>query len=83
MTDLSSTYSALEAALRERLEVIADREHCQHDPAGHLARLQSASERVVALGKEIAGNADPRLMHFLERCSYDKALAFLLEARRG
>jgi hypothetical protein len=68
---------ALAAALRERIAVIADREHYQRDPAGHLERLQAASTAIVDLQKQLPKGTDPQLAHYLQRCSYDKALAFL------
>ncbi len=68
---------ALTAALRERLAVIADRASYTRDPQAHLARLQGVSERIAALGGNLPPPVDPRLAHYLERCSYDKALAFL------
>ena len=72
-----SVYSALANALRERLAAVADRDHYQRDPAGHLERLQTISATIGALQAQLPAGADPRLAHFLERCSYDKALAFL------
>jgi len=68
---------SLAAALRERLAVIADREWYARDPAGHLDRLRTVSEQIDALQKQLPPPVDPRLAHFLERGSYDKALAFL------
>ncbi len=67
-------------ALRARLAVIADRDFYQRDPQAHLQRLQAASEEIAALQKELPAPTDPRLAPYLERCSYDKALAFLEEA---
>lgn len=64
-------------ALRERRAVIADREFYARDPAGHLARLQEVSQRITVLAAELPRPVDPQLAHFLERCSFDKALAFL------
>ncbi len=77
MSESPSSYRDLAEALRERLAVIRDREWFQRDPAGHLERLQSISGRVATLGAGLPAPVDPRLAHFLERCSYDKALAFL------
>lgn len=76
----STIQQDLAAALRERLAVIGDREWYARDSAGHLERLRAVSERIAQLQKELPQPVDPRLAHFLERCSYDKALA-LLEAR--
>ena len=80
MTSAPSVYRDLAAALRERLLVIADREHYQHDPAGHLERLKAVAARIDALREQLPAGHDPQLAHYLQRCSYDKALAFL-EAR--
>ncbi len=71
---------SLVAALRERLAVIADREWYARDPAGHLERLRTVSEQIAALQQQLPPPVDPQLRHYFERCSYDKALAFL-EAR--
>jgi hypothetical protein len=67
----------LAEALRERLAVIADRAAYEQDPAAHLTRLQSASERIdraaAALPRPVPGD----LAHFLKGSSYQKALAWL------
>jgi hypothetical protein len=70
----------LAAALRRRKAIIADREFYARDPAGHLEQLKETSERITLLGQRLPAPVDPQLAHFLERCSFDKALAFL-EAR--
>ena len=70
-------YPALAVALRERLAVIADRELYQRDAATHLAKLQAVSERVAELQGQLPPPVDPQLAHYLQRCSYDKALAFI------
>ena len=83
----SSSPSALERelsdALRERLAVIADRAAYERDPQAHLEQLRSASERIVTLSAQLPRPVDPRLAHYLERCSYDKALAFLTGEPHG
>ncbi len=68
---------SLVAALRERLAVIADRAWYARDPAGHLDRLSTVSEQIVNLRQQLPPPVDPQLAHYLDRCSYDKALAFL------
>jgi hypothetical protein len=73
----SAPAERLAAALRERRAVIADRELYARDPAGHLARLQEVSGQITVLAAELPRPVDPQLAHFLERCSFDKALAFL------
>ena len=67
----------LAAALRARRAVIADRASYERDPQAHLVQLQSVSERITALAERLPEPVAPRLAHYLERCSYDKALAFL------
>ena len=70
-------YEELAAALRDRLSVIRDTAWRDRDPAGQLARLQQVSESIVDLQRRLPAPVDPRLAHFLERCSYDKALAWI------
>ena len=81
MIDSTDPLPELAAALHERLAVIADRAFYQRDPAAHLAALQAASARITALAVQLPPGTDPQFAHYLQRCSYDKALAFL-EARR-
>ncbi|MEP6672658.1 MAG: hypothetical protein ABJF10_26070 [Chthoniobacter sp.] len=68
---------SLATALRDRLAIIADRELFARDPADHLHRLRTVSEQILALQGQLPPPVDPQLAHFLERQSYDKALAFL------
>jgi hypothetical protein len=71
--------SALATALRERRRIVADREFYRRDPAAHLAQLQAVSEQIVRLGAGLPPPVPGELAHFLERCSYDKALAWIEE----
>lgn len=71
---------ALAEALRERRRLIADREFHARDEAGHLRQLAQVSARIVEFASALPSPVDPELAHFLQRCSYDKALAWL-EAR--
>lgn len=73
----SATSAALVSALRERLAVIADRKAYNQDPAAHLGRLQTASQKIVDLAAQLPPATNSQLMHYLQRCSYDKALTFL------
>ena len=66
----------LREALRERLAIIGDEESRRDEPA-HMARLQAISERIDKLAAASPRPIDPRLAHFLQRRSYDKALEFL------
>jgi hypothetical protein len=67
----------LAAALRERLAIIAD-DASRRNPETHTARLRAISERIDNLAAALPKPIDPRLAHFLERKSYDKALEFLI-----
>ena len=71
--------SDLAAALRERLEIIRD-EESRRDVPNHMAKLQAVSERIDAAQRALPPGANPRLKHFLENRSYDKALQFLEQA---
>lgn len=74
---VESVYTALASALRTRLAVIADHSFRDRDPAAHLQALQDASLRITELQKNLPPTAPPRLIHFLEGCSYQKALALI------
>lgn len=67
----------LASALRKRLEVIGDRALRESDPARHLEELRVASERIVELERRLPATVHPQLRHYFERCSYDKALAWI------
>ena len=66
----------LAEALRERLAVIRDEESRQ-DETKHIARLRTISEKIDKLHEELPRPVDPRLAHYLQRQSYDKALEYL------
>ncbi len=63
-------------ALRERLDLIAD-EDSRRDAPEHMQRLHQVSERISELATKLPTPVDPRLQHYLARCSYSKALEFL------
>jgi len=69
-------YSDLAQALRDRLQVIGDKS-LQNNPSAHLEKLRQASERIDALKAKLPANADPRLVHYLDRMSLSKALEFI------
>ena len=77
---MSSPADELAAALRRRRALIAD-EESRSDQERHLAKLQAVSEEIDRLGQQLRQPVDPQLTHFLQRCSYDKALDFLESAR--
>ena len=73
---MNSPQIDLAAALRARRELIADHASRQ-DAERHLEKLRAISEKIATLEKSLPQPVDPQLAHFLARCSYDKALAFL------
>jgi hypothetical protein len=75
--DQTSIYSQLADGLRARREVIGDHAWRDRDPASHLEKLKTVSEQILSLQSQIPAPLDPTLAHYLQRCSYDKALAFL------
>ena len=72
----------LESTLHERRRVIADHEWRDRDAASHLAALKDVSERISVLSARLGAAAPPRLRHFLDNCSFDKALT-LIEGEAG
>jgi hypothetical protein len=80
---MSSYYDDLAQALRTRIAVIGDRDLRDRDPAAQLARLQEVSERIEALKRQLPADASSQLAHFLERASFDKALAFIEAGQAG
>jgi hypothetical protein len=66
----------LAKALRERLAIIHD-EQSRRDEEKHIARLREVSEKIDKLQAALPQPIDPRLAHYLQRKSYDKALEYL------
>ncbi len=71
------TMNQLRHLLRARLDVISDHAFRDRDAAAHLARLREVSEAITVIHAHCKGTLAPRLAHYLERASYQKALAFL------
>jgi len=71
-------FSELAEALRERLAVIADRELYARDPAAHLEKLKAVSEKITQLGNALPRPLPGDFVHYLQRASYEKALAWLV-----
>lgn len=67
----------LESALRKRLDVVGDHHLRDHNPAAHLEALKAAHRELESQIASLPPGTDPRLLHFLERQSYEKAAAFL------
>ena len=78
INEMENALVDLAQALRERLTVIRD-EQSRRDEAKHIARLKAASERIDDLQARLSKPIDPRLTHYLQRKSYDKALELLEE----
>jgi hypothetical protein len=75
---MTTAENELATALRERRQIIAD-EDSRKAPAEHMKRLQEISSRIEFLCDALPRPIAPRLAHYLDRRSYDKALD-LLEA---
>jgi hypothetical protein len=75
---MENRFAELAAALRERLAIIGNAES-RRDPKQHVARLRAISEKIDQLQASLPQPIDPRLSHYLERRSYDKALEWLEE----
>jgi hypothetical protein len=73
---MENAVSDLAQALRERLAIIHD-EPSRRDEPKHIARLKAVSEKIDQLQAALPKPVDPRLVHYLERKSYDKALEYL------
>jgi hypothetical protein len=73
---MESALAELAQALRERLTVIRDGES-RRDHAKHIDRLRAVSEKIDRLQASLPPATDPRLKHYLDRKSYDKALEYL------
>ena len=71
----------LVAALRERLVIVGD-EKSRSDPDQHVKKLREVSEKIDMAQAALPQPIGPRLAHFLERRSYEKALE-LLEQRKS
>lgn len=69
----------LTGLLEERLRVIGDRELRERDPDAHLAKLRELSEAITTYHANHHSEIPPRLNHFLENCSYEKALDWARE----
>jgi len=59
--------------LRRRLETVGDAALRERDPAGQLALLREVSEAIAAFHERHRSALPPRLRHFLENASLDKA----------
>ena len=74
---MNEYYATLAEALRERLDVIADRQLREQNPTAHLTKLRLTSEHIERLKDNLPRDADPMLTHYLDRMSLSKALEFV------
>jgi hypothetical protein len=79
---MESALADLAQALRERLAVIRD-EESRSDHSKHIDRLRAVSEKIDRLQESLPPSIDPRLNHYLDRKSYDKALEYLESCSGG
>lgn len=77
----SSYTSPLITALRERETIIADHAWRDRDSDAHLQALIAVSNKITEITTQWRNDPQhalpARLNHFLEGCSYQKALAYL------
>ncbi|MDX2080291.1 MAG: hypothetical protein SFU53_05860 [Terrimicrobiaceae bacterium] len=73
--------SALHAAVKRRLDIVADHDLRDRDPAAHLQALKVAAAELDQLVAHLPPGTDPQLLHYLERQSFTKALAWLESQR--
>jgi hypothetical protein len=72
----SNSLAHLREALQQRLAIIRD-EESRRDKTKHIDRLRAVSEKIDRLQQLLPPSTDPRLKHYLDRKSYDKALEYL------
>jgi hypothetical protein len=73
---MENALAKLAQALRQRLAIIHD-EESRRDHVKHMDRLRAVSEKIDRLQESLTPSIDPRLKHYLDRKSYDKALEHL------
>jgi len=76
---MDAALTDLAAALRQRLNIIAD-ENSRRDFDRHTERLRQVSEKIERLEKSLPPTIDPQSRHFLQRRSYSKALELIESA---
>ncbi len=72
-------FQNLHAALRQRVDIVADHALRERDPAAHLDAIKAAASHLDAIVADLPPDIDPNLQHYLERQSYLKAIAWLEE----
>ncbi|HEY2573823.1 MAG TPA: hypothetical protein VGH65_07130 [Verrucomicrobiaceae bacterium] len=74
---LRAALPRLRDLLQLRLALIANQTLRESDPASQLAQLREVSEAISAFHAEHQSDLPPRLNHFLERASFQKAIEFI------
>lgn len=64
-------------ALQNRLNIIADHDLRERDPALQLERLKQSSEQIATLAKSLRLEMPGDLRHYFAQMSYQKALDWL------
>jgi len=80
MSDHATLHKTLHAAVKARLDIVADHAFRDRDAAAHLEALKAAATKLDRLVATLPADVDSTLRHYLERQSYTKALAWLEEA---
>lgn len=70
-------HAEIAALLRRRLTIIADHPWRDRNPAEHLQALADVSREIDRWTRAHSAGLSPRLRHFLENASFDKALAWV------
>lgn len=63
--------------LQRRVDIIADHELRDRNPGQHLDSLQEISEAISVWFAQHEDQVDSRLHHYLQGCSYNKALDYI------
>ena len=74
---MNDELTKLASLLETRLAVIADHELRDRDPDEQLRQLQEVSGQIAEMHASLEGKIKPRLAHFLESRSYQKALDWI------
>lgn len=74
---MNSDFALLHRLLRQRLDVIADHAWRDRDPAAHLDALRGVAEAIQAEHARLRPQLPPRLQHYLQQSSLQKALDYL------
>ncbi len=77
MAATESELQTLDSLLRQRLAIIADSGLHTAEPEAHLAALRGISEAIEAEHQRLKPQLPPRLRHYLQQASYQKALAWI------